>query len=115
MDPVSIGMLAMGGLSMLQNINKEQRDRQLASATQRYSPWTGLKAQPIEAANPAGDLSQAGAGALGYQQNQESAGLRKQLMQAQIGALNRGGNPYGMLRGNGSTDLYGNGQFSNMG
>lgn len=115
MDPITIAMLGMSGLQMIHGIDKENRDRQLAAATQRYSPWTGLKANPIEAANPVGDLAQGGAGALAYEQNKESAALHKKLVEAQIGALNRGQYPWGVLRGNGSTDLYGNGAFSNMG
>lgn len=98
MDPITIGMLGLGGMSMLQNMDKEQRDRKLSATTQRYSPWTGLRAQPIEQANPYGDLAQTGAGVLGYQQAQEAAGLRKQLTEAQIKALGRGGNPYASQR-----------------
>lgn len=98
MDPITIGMLGLGGFSMLHNLDKEQRDRKLAAETQRYSPWTGLRANPIEQANPAGDLAQVGAGALGYEQNKEAMGLRKQLTEAQIKAINRGGNPYSSQR-----------------
>ncbi len=97
MDPVSIGMLVMGGLSMMHNLDKEKRDRQLAAATQRYSPWTGVRAQPVEDANPYGDMAQAGAGAMAYEQNKEASDLRKQLTAAQIRALDRGG-PYALTR-----------------
>ncbi len=48
MDPITIAMLGMGALNAVQNVSKEGRELKLASATQRYSPWTGLKAQPVD-------------------------------------------------------------------
>lgn len=110
MDPVTIGMLGLGGMSMLQNLDKEQRDRKLAAETQRYSPWTQLRAQPIEQANPYGDLAQTGAGVLGYQQAQEAAALRKQLTQAQIKALG-GRSPYSQIKGSQVLDRDGMGGY----
>lgn len=50
-----VGALAGGVKSAIAG-GKEARDRQLAADTQRYSPWTGLQAGPIEAANPVGDI-----------------------------------------------------------
>jgi hypothetical protein len=90
MDPVTIAMLGLGAANMVSNMSKEQRQRKLAAETQRYSPWTNLRANQVEEANPAGDLAQTGASILGYQQAQEAADLRKQLTQAQIAALGRG-------------------------
>ena len=114
MDPITIAMLGMGALNAVQNMSKEDRQTKLASATQRYSPWTGNKAQPIEYANPAGDLAQAGGGALAYNQNVDSAQLRKALTMAQISSLNRGGSQPYRNRDAGGTDYWQNGQFNGM-
>jgi hypothetical protein len=49
---------------------KEARQRKLAAATQRYSPWTGLKANPIQEADTFGSALQGGmAGATFASQN----------------------------------------------
>lgn len=93
---IGAGGAAMPMLAVLQtifNMDKENRDRKLASETQRYSPWTQLRAQPIEHANPAGDLAQGYAGYIGQQQNDEAAGLRKKLTEAQIRAIDRYNQP----------------------
>lgn len=89
MDPITIAMLGMGALNMIQGANKEKRQTELAAATQRYSPWTKLQAQPIESADPVGNLAQAGGAALGHEQAKEASGSRDELRRAQIAALNR--------------------------
>lgn len=48
---------------------KEARDRKLAAATQRYSPWTHLQAQPIKTADPFGSALQYGASGAALGQN----------------------------------------------
>ncbi len=40
---------------------KEERQRKLAAATQRLNPWTGLKANPIQEADPFGSALKYGA------------------------------------------------------
>jgi hypothetical protein len=49
-------MLILAAGQAVSDMGKESRQRQLAASTQRYSPWTGLKANDIEQANPIGDL-----------------------------------------------------------
>ena len=83
MAPLLIGALAGGGLGLLKGLtvdrDKENRQRTLAAATQRYSPWTGLRAGPIEEADPFGKmLGGAGAGA-SFGQNYENAQAAKAL------------------------------------
>ena len=54
MGPLAMmGMMALAGAvkSKMVDEPKERRDRELAAETQRYSPWTGLKANPIREAN----------------------------------------------------------------
>lgn len=50
-----VGALAGGAKAAIAG-GKESRDRQLAADTQRYSPWTGMQAAPVESANPVGDI-----------------------------------------------------------
>lgn len=83
MAPLLIGALAGGGLGLLKGLtvdrDKENRQRTLAAATQRYSPWTGLRAGEIEEADPFGKmLGGAGAGA-SFGQNYENAEAAKSL------------------------------------
>lgn len=72
---------------------REARQRKLAGETQRLSPWTGLKAGPIQEADPLGSAltygSQGGALSGGIQ----NADAQKGLMEAQKNWLNRGGSP----------------------
>jgi hypothetical protein len=42
------------------DVPREQRSRRLAAETQRYSPWTGMQAQPIQEANLFGSALQGG-------------------------------------------------------
>ena len=58
------------------------KQRELAAATQKYSPWTGLKADPVANPNPFDSMLQYG-----------SAGA---MMGANIKAADKGsGNPWG--------------------
>lgn len=72
--PFGLGSLIGAGAGLAGGIGKaavaggkEARERKLASDTQRYSPWTQLQAQPIEQADPFGDVGSglAGGAALG--------------------------------------------------
>jgi hypothetical protein len=49
--------MALAGLAKGETVDrqKERRERELAANTQRLSPWTGLKAGPIEEADPLGN------------------------------------------------------------
>lgn len=52
MDPLTLALLG-GGLGIIQGREKqqqEQKDRELAAQTQKYSPWTHLQAQPVQRA-----------------------------------------------------------------
>lgn len=116
-------MLIMGALSAKQNADAAQRQTELDSNTQRYSPWTRMPlggTGEVHTADTAGTLAQMYAGYQGQKQMGVDTSYRRRLMEAQIAALNRSpnsqtSNPYSPLRGDGSTDLYGNGAFSNVG
>lgn len=92
---MSWAAVAIGGGSMLLKSElidapKAERQRKLAAETQRYSPWTGLKANPVQEADPFGSTLQgAAAGA--------SAGSQMKLQNAQADWLNK--NPYNSSTG----------------
>ncbi len=102
--PLIVAAIAAGaGLlkSEFMDRPKEERQRVLAAETQRYSPWTGLKANKIEEADPMGSAMTFGAAGLGLGQGMESAAAQNKLMEAQTGVLNkesewlgRGKSPY---------------------
>lgn len=54
----------LAGLGLVKGLTvdkaKENRQRQLAAETQRYSPWTGMQAQAIQNADPLGSAMQGG-------------------------------------------------------
>lgn len=81
------------------------RKRKLAASTQRLSPWTGNKAEPVNEPNTAGTMLQYGAmGAqmgAGYDQNKADVALKK----AQADRLNSGGSLYGGFGGGYGKDL----------
>lgn len=74
-DPYTIGGGAILGLiKNHEDQAQSERDRELAATTQRYSPWTGLKAGPIGTyASPI---------AAAFQGGVSGAGLGQQLAQA---------------------------------
>lgn len=83
----------MAGLTAAKMVGdnwKEDRSRWLASQTQRYSPWTGLKAGAVDEADPIGTAMQGGTSALAMNQNMEAAAKAGELQDAQIKYLNRG-------------------------
>lgn len=57
--------LAIGaGVGLLKNqlvdVPREKKQRTLAAATQKYAPWTGMSAQPIQQADALGNALQFG-------------------------------------------------------
>jgi hypothetical protein len=97
--------LGLGAYQGKKRQEQEERDIELAAATQQYSPWTGLKAGPINrrdqgAALMTGALSGAqmyGMGKMGQvNAANQAAQLEQQkaqtaLMKSQAGAINRMG------------------------
>ncbi len=61
MSWVAVGMAAAGLLkSELIDKPAAERQRKLAGATQRYSPWTGLQAGKVQEADPFGSAMKYG-------------------------------------------------------
>lgn len=69
---------------------KEERQRKLAAATQRYSPWTGLKAGDIQTADPFSGMLNYGAQGAMLDQNIENSQADNNWMNAKTKALNAG-------------------------
>lgn len=87
MDPVTLAAI-MGGVQMLSGAQKEKRDKTLAAATQRYSPWTGNKAGPIEYADPAATAMQTYGATLGMNQSAANQAGQQKLIDAQTKYFN---------------------------
>lgn len=94
---VSAGSLAK---SELVDVPKEKRQRQLAASTQRYAPWTGLKANPIQEADPAAATMSGAVTGLGMKTNMQDAAAKDNLMNQQANWLKS--NPYNYSTGSAS-------------
>lgn len=76
--------LAIGaGLGLLKSEtvdkDREERQRRLAAETQRYSPWTGLQAGPIQESDMLGNMLQYGGTGASMQQGVEQAAIDNEL------------------------------------
>lgn len=95
------GLAIAAGLGLakseLVDAPKAERQRKLAASTQRLSPWTGLKANPVQEADPFGTALQFGGTGAAMGSNYDSA----QTDKAMANSLNTGGS----LTGSG-TNLY---------
>lgn len=76
---------------------REQRQRTLAAATQRYSPWTGLKANPIQEADPVGSALSYGSAGAQMGVNMQDSQAKTNLMNQQSQWLKQ--NPYNYSTG----------------
>ena len=93
MGPLALAAIMAGtGLlkSELVDRPREDRQRKLASETQRYSPWTHLQANPIKEANPFDSTLQGGAQGLSMGQGIETSNLENELMKKKIAAADKG-------------------------
>lgn len=91
MDPLTMMLIGSGiGLAKSKFIDgpKEEKDRELAARTQELSPWTGLKANTVKAADPFGSALKYGATGL-------EMGRQANYDKAMMGALDRG--DYGQI------------------
>lgn len=81
---------------------KENRQRKLAAATQRYSPWTGLEAQPIQEADLGGNILQYGMTGAMMRQNMNDNAKANELADSEIAKNNATANT---LPGKASTPM----------
>jgi hypothetical protein len=111
MNPWLVG-LGMGLLGLMKSKSIDEpranRERDLAAKTQELSPWTGLRANPVNEANPLDDFMQYGATGLmiGDKMSAKDVGkeikkdaIKKQVLEA---STKPAPNPWGISLGGGN-------------
>lgn len=89
---------AVVGVAKSEFVDKPQADKQrkLAAATQQYSPWTGLKAQPVKEADPLGSALSFGATGAQINNGMKQTDINSKLAdRAMQGGSSPGYSPYG--------------------
>ena len=73
MDPMTIALLAGAGLAKSELVDRprEERQRQQAAITARWSPWTGMSPNAVQNADPFGSAIQGGLTGAMLSQNQQ--------------------------------------------
>lgn len=87
MGPLAI-MGILGAGKYISDVGKEGRQRKLASATQRYSPWTHLQAGPVDEADLVGTGMQSVGTGLAMEQSMANTDSNKKLLDAQTNYYN---------------------------
>lgn len=95
MSWIAVAIGAGAGLLKSEAIDRPEADRKrhLAAETQRYSPWTGLQAQPFKEADPLGSALTFWATGASMGAGMQNAEAQKKLMAAKTNWLNAGGSP----------------------
>lgn len=82
MDPLSVAAIMAGvglGKSLLIDKPAAQRHNWLQAQTQRYSPWTGLRAEGLKYADPFGAAMQGGVSGYAQGQNMQANEMNQKL------------------------------------
>jgi hypothetical protein len=114
MLPLLIGGAALGALKYNQDQKNSAKDRQVAAATARYSPWTGMKPQDVKRPDAIGDVMQGGLAGAGLGQNMDSADNAQALNDSVINKNNAEASAYGPQTGDSTPAPAGNEQAMNM-
>ncbi len=88
MDPLTLAAIGAAlGAAKGEFIDKprEQRQREVAATTQRFSPWTGMSAGPIKEADTFGNVLQGGMTGASLGQGLESQAAYKDALAKQAG------------------------------
>lgn len=89
MLPLLLGLAGLAKSAAI-DVPAAARQRKLAAATQRFSPWTGMQAGPVKEADPLGSALSFGLTGLSLDQNMD---MHNKLMQqkdlATLGALGK--------------------------
>lgn len=82
--PWGLAIGAGAGLVKNEMIDKPRahKQRELAAATERYSPWTGMHGQPVQESDPFGNALQFGAAGAGMKSGWEKGDAEKALLMA---------------------------------
>lgn len=104
---IGLGIGALTGIIKSEAIDapKAERERTLAAATQRYSPWTGLKASPVQEADPVGSALSFGSQGASLGQNFQGAQDVSSLRNAQADFYKNAGPWGGMPKNQMSDDM----------
>jgi hypothetical protein len=91
--PWGLAIGAAVGLAKEQLVDKPKEDkaRTLAAATQKWSPWTGLQAQPIPLADPFGSALQFGATGAQMKEGMDQANTNAALKSSMTNYFNKQG------------------------
>ena len=90
---LAIGAIVGLAKNQLSDVPREKKQRALAAATQQYSPWTGLQAQPIQQADPFGNALQFGAAGAGIGSGIKNSNAWSQLLMGLGKNLQQDSNP----------------------
>ncbi len=93
MLPVWAVMAALTAAKVASDKNTEDRQRKLSAEQARYSPWSGMSADPIQQADPFGTAMQGGMTTMQMDQNQSNVNNQNDLMRSQKGWYDRGAGP----------------------
>lgn len=77
---LAIGAVVGLAKNQLVDVPREKKQRALAAATQKYSPWTGLQAQGIQQQDPFGNALQFGAAGAGMKSGWGKADAEAKLL-----------------------------------
>lgn len=83
----ALPILALGGgvlglLKAYRDQQNEKGDRELAAITARYSPWTGMRPQPVKTADYFGSMAEGALGGASFGQNVDQVGAYQENMAA---------------------------------
>lgn len=107
MPLMGLAIAAAAGLAKDQLVDKpaDARKRKLAAETQRYSPWTGLKADPVNDSNTLGTMMTAGATGAQIGAGVKANEANVKFQNAMTNRLNTGGSIGGGWGGGYGKDL----------
>lgn len=101
MDPITLGLIMAGvGAAKSQLIDKpkEKKQRELAARTQELSPWTGLRAGPIEEADLFGSAMQGFTGGASMGMGLEAGKYGSMRDKAIAASVLKGNNPWAAMK-----------------
>lgn len=83
----ALPILALGGgvlglLKAYRDQQNEKGDRELAAITARYSPWTGMRPQPVKTADYFGSMAEGALGGASFGQNVDAVNAYQDNMAA---------------------------------
>ena len=100
MDPITIGLLAGSALGFLrgeEGKRNEKAERKYNAQVIRYSPWTGMRPDPVQRADATGTMMQGALSGAMLGQGIETANAQNALLEQQKAAMARSMSPYAAM------------------